>query len=82
MFGSLVYLTYDKAQCILFQGGFGFALERIRITHRRCQFDAAISSYGREIGLPRRSRGLADPGTAVNLIVEDKDREIGGVKSS
>ena len=52
MFGGLVFLTYDKAQCILFQGGFGFALERIRITHGHCQFNAAISSYDGEIGFP------------------------------
>ena len=42
MLGSRIDFTYNKAQTLLFQRGFGFALERIQIAHRRCALNPAI----------------------------------------
>jgi hypothetical protein len=76
MFGGGINFAYDKTKPTLFQGGFGFALERIQIAHRRCQLDAAILRYGGEIRFPRGCAGLTDPGAAIDLVVENEDRKI------
>ena len=73
MFGGLVDFTYDETKAVLLQSSCGFALERIQIAHRRRQFNTAIPSYSREIGLSGGCRGLTDARATIDLVIEDKD---------
>ena len=77
---SFVHLADHKAQHIFFQRFSSFSLERLQVAHGRRLFYTATPGYAGEIGLSCGRAGLADPRSAVNLIIKDKNGQVRGIQ--